>query len=182
MRMPWLTKTELLILVIIFTLLTPLFVYILNRIPISLADPKPKLPPQEQHRIYHPEGFSIIAPKGWSAIVETTQKEGFNRITIQPDIDARWSPKLSVRSHSKDENPYAPLDPNNYKPEKYLEHDAMVYEGLCADYHGWLAVFTHQGKYYRVLLMLPHGHGPPRYDKVPEYWWPFLDSLRFIQE
>jgi len=144
---------------------------------IGLVDPKPKLPPVEKNRIYHPNGFSIIAPQGWKSFVETTDNNDIDRITIQPDIDARWLPHLVARLYSEDDKPYY-LDPNHYQPDKYLEFEAEIYEGLCHDYHGWHAVFSYEGKRYGVWLMLPHGHGPLRYSKVPDYWWAFLNSFQ----
>lgn len=180
MKMKWLkfTKAELLIVAVISISLTSLMVYILINLPIGLVDPKPKLPPQEVDRIRHPKGFSIIAPKGWQSFVVTSDNNNIDRITIQPDIDARWYPHLVARLFSEDDNPYYTSDPNRYQSDSYLEFDARVYEGLCADYHGWHAVFSYEGKRYGVLLMLPHGHGSPRYNKVPDYWWSFLNTFR----
>ena len=174
-----LSKIELLVMTITVIFLTCLMAYYLDKgIKMGLADPKPKLPPLEDNRVYHPAGFSIIAPKGWRAIVETTQKEGRDRIWIQPKIDARWVPKLIVDLYHKDNEPYYAQDPNDYHPAKYLEYDAVIYEGLWFDYHGWHAVFSHQDKCYGVLLNLPHGHGPMRYNKVPDYWWAFLNTFQ----
>ena len=173
-----LSKKELLIAIAIAIVVSVLFWNFLSKVPIGLADPKPKLPPMEKNRIYHPKCFSIVAPQGWKSFIETGGKRNFNRIWSQPDIDARWSPKLIASIYNIDENPYYAMDPNDYQSGRYLEFDAQFYEGLWHDYHGWHAVFSHQGKNYSVLLMLPHGHGPPRYDKVPDYWWPFLNSFR----
>ncbi|HUT28150.1 MAG TPA: hypothetical protein VMX13_00030 [Sedimentisphaerales bacterium] len=181
MKMRWLrlTKAELLVVVIVLAASWPLMIYLLKHVPIGLADPKPVLPQREVDRVHHPQGFSIIAPKGWQSFVRTTDSNDLvDVILIQPDIDARWSPKLIVQLYSKDEDFRYARRPYNYQPGKYLKFDARIYEGLGGDYHCWEALFSHQGKRYSVLLMLPHGHGPPRYDKVPDYWWPFLNSFK----
>lgn len=142
---------------------------------IGLADPKPKLPLLEKNRIYHPKGFSVIAPEGWLSIIESSENEGRDQIVITPSINARWLPKLVIGFN---ETRTTLFDPNEYKPGKHLEYDAMIYEGLWGDYYMWHAFFSHKNSRYSVLLILPHGHGPPRYEKVPDYWWMFLNSLR----
>jgi len=176
--MRFFNRSDIYVIVVTVMVVGGLGVFLVLKVPIGLADPKPKLPPLEDNRVHHPKGFSIIAPQGWQFSIETTKNDRLDRIFIQPDIDARWSPKLIVRLLAKGKNPYYPQDPNDYQQGKYLEFNARIYEGLLADYHGWHAVFSHEGKRYDVLLMLPHGHGPPRYDKVPDYWWPFLNSFR----
>lgn len=144
---------------------------------VDLADPKPKLPPLEKNRVHHPKGFSIVAPKGWEFAIETAENRRVDRIWIQANTEARWSAKLIVSSYSEGQHVYHAMDPNEYVRDGYLEFDARIYEGLWHDYHGWHAMFSHKGERYEVLLMLPHGHGPPRYDKVPDHWWPFLNSF-----
>jgi hypothetical protein len=146
---------------------------------VGLADPKPKLPPLEKDRVRHPKGFSIIAPKGWeSMIIEAEGEEHVDCIRIQANADARWSAKLIVSLYSEGKKPYHAQDPNDYLRAKYLTFDAKIYEGLWADYHAWHAMLSYEGNLYEVLLMLPHGHGPPRYDEIPDYWRPFLNSFR----
>jgi len=177
------TKRELLMGIALGIVLLIPFWCFLSIVPIELADPKPKLPPQENNRVYHPNGFSIIAPQGWNAFIETPEKQQHNSIWVLPDVDARWSPKLGVRILNKNEYPYygnarKKYAPNKYQKSRYLDFDAQIYEGLWHDYHAWHALFSHQGKNYEVLLMLPHGHDSPRYEKVPDYWWPFLNSFR----
>jgi len=142
---------------------------------IGLVDPEPKLPPSEENRIYHPKGFSVISPDGWIAIIETNEDESRDQILIRPNINARWLPTLVI---SLNNERTTLLDPNEYYPDKYLEYDAMICEMLWGDYYDWHAFFSYKNSQYSVLLMLPHGHGPPRYEKVPDHWWPFIKSFR----
>ncbi len=142
---------------------------------IGLVDPEPKLPPLEENRVYHPKGFSLIAPDGWIASIKTIENENCDQVIIEPKIDARWTPRLVI---SLNDGRNTLLDPNGYYKGKYLEYDAMICGMSWGHYYDWHALFSHKNSQYSVLLMLPHGHGPPKYEKVPDYWWPFLESFR----
>ncbi len=146
---------------------------------IGLVDPEPKLPPLEKNRFYHPKGFSIIAPDGWISSIKTIENESCDQIIIEPNVDARWSSRLVI---SLNDERTTLLDPNEYYPDKYLEYDAMIYEGILGNYYDWHAFFSYKNSQYSVLLMLPHGHGPPKYEKVPDHWWPFLESFRIDRQ
>lgn len=146
---------------------------------ITLIDPKPKLPPQESNRIYHPRRFSIIAPKDW-IYKTTTEPNNLEGIFIYPKnaAKARFSPRFAAILYPNREDVNNRLNRDGFEKGKYLQFDAMVFEGLAGNYHRWEAIFTKDEKWYGVELMLPHGKDSIRYEKVPNYWWPFINSFR----
>lgn len=170
------TKNDIFLFITISLIALGLGIYLPFTIPIRLVDPKPKLPPEEENRVYHPRGFSIIAPEGWKSFVDSNDSNDLSLIVIQPDTNARWAPKLFAQLYTEKDNPCY-VDSSLYSQEKFLEYDAEVYEGRCGAYHQWQAVFLYEGDRYSVGIMLPHGEDETRYNKVPDYWWPFINSF-----
>ena len=146
--------------------------------PTTLIDPKPKLPPSEQNRINHPNGFSIIAPKGWKSVIKTEPNNIYSSIVIFFKNKARFEPSLVAIKYKNPEKAHYGTKYNEYLKSKFLNYEAMVFEGRSACYHVWHAIFSEDEAWYGIQLMLPHGKDGTRYEKVPDYWWPFLNSFR----
>lgn len=151
--------------------------WVASRQKMTLQDIEPKLPPLEKGRIHHPKGFSVIAPQGWFSKIETDAREGDNRIIITPSIDARWLPKFVVGLNDG----VRVADINEYRPNKYLVYDAMIYENSKSDYYFWHAIFSFRDHQFNVLLMLPNSYDFIKYDKVPNQWLEFLNTFQIDQ-
>lgn len=169
------TLTKILIIVAIVAFLLGIF---LPMGPATLIDPKPKLPPNEQNRINHPNGFSIIAPKGWKSVVETEPNNIYSSIVIFPENKARFVPSMVAIKYKNSEQAHYQTKYSEYRKSKFLNFEAKIFEGRSACYHGWHAIFSEDKAWYGIKLMLPHGKDGTRYEKVPDYWWPFLNSFR----
>ncbi|NIP24567.1 MAG: hypothetical protein GWN67_03800 [Phycisphaerae bacterium] len=170
-----LTLTKLLIIIAIFAFLLGIFG---PMGPATLIDPKPKLLPNEQNRINHPNGFSIIAPKGWTSVVKTEPNNIYSSIVIFPENKARFIPSLVAIKYKNSEQAHHLTNYSEYHKSKFLNFEAMIFEGRAVYYHRWHVIFSENEAWYGIELMLPHGKDGTRYEKVPDYWWPFLNSFR----
>ena len=145
---------------------------------VGLADPKPKLPPNEKNRIQHPNGFSIIAPEGWMTIIKTEPNNLYDCIAIFPKNKARFKPFIGTTKYKDAEEAHHLPKYSEYLKSKFLNYEAIIFEGRSARYHVWHAIFSEDETWYDIMLSLPHGKHGTRYEKVPDYWWPFLNSFR----
>jgi hypothetical protein len=169
--------TELLVIVSIIALLLAVFLPVLTHEHITINDPKPKLPAMESNRIYHPKGFSIIAPESWINKIQT-EPNNIERILIHP----KFLPELEISTYLdtvlfhdiNDVNNY--LINSNFKKCKFLLYDAMVFEGDRGRYYRWEAIFSQNERWYMVRLWLPRIG--KKYENIPDYWWPFINSFR----
>lgn len=146
--------------------------------PVRLFDPKPKLPPHEQNRIHHHNGFSIIAPEGWMSVIKTETNNTYDSIIIFPKNKARFAPSIGAIKYKNSEEAHHLPKYSEYRRSKFLNFEAIIFEGRSARYHRWHAIFSEDEAWYGIELMLPHGKHGTRYEKVPDYWWPFINSFR----
>jgi hypothetical protein len=170
-----LTLPKILIIVAVVALLLAIFIPVG---PGILIDPKPELPPHEQNRIHHHNGFSIIAPEGWRSVIKTETTSPYDSIIIFPKHKARFAPSISAIKYKNSEQAHHLPEYREYRKSKFLNFEAIIFEGRSARYHMWHAVLSEDGAWYGIELTLPHGKHGRRYEKVPDYWWPFLNSFR----
>lgn len=102
---------------------------------ITLADPKPKLPPQEQNRIHHPNGFSIITPKGWMSSIDSESNNTYDSIIIFPNNKARFAPSIEAIRYKDSEGAHRLTKHYEFHKSKFLDFEAMIFEGRIARYH-----------------------------------------------
>ncbi|MHC4215231.1 MAG: hypothetical protein ACYSWP_17860, partial [Planctomycetota bacterium] len=104
---------------------------------VRLIDPNPKLPPHEQNRIHHPNGFSIIAPEGWRSVIETDN--AYDSIIIFPKNKARFKPSIgAIKYENSEEAPHLP-EYREYRKSKFLNFEAIIFEGRSTRDHMWHA-------------------------------------------
>jgi hypothetical protein len=171
-----LARLKILIIVAVIAFLLGIFLPLLT--PAILVDPKPKLPPLEQNRIHHPNGFSIVAPKGWMPTIKTEKNNAYDSIAIFPKNKARFTPSITAIKYKDSEKAHHLTEYRDYRKSKFLNFEAIISEGRSARYHLWHAIFSEDDAWYGIMLMLPHGKNGTRYEKVPDYWWPFINSFR----
>ena len=170
-----LTLPKILILVAVIAFLLGIFA---PMGPAILFDPKPKLPLHEKNRIHHHKGFSIIAPEGWMSIIKTETGDTCDSITIFPKKRARFISSITAIKYKNSEEAHHLTKYSEYRKSKFLAFEAIIFEGRSARYHAWDAIFSEDNAWYGIRLMLPHGKHGTRYQKVPDYWWPFINSFR----
>jgi hypothetical protein len=112
-----LTLTKVLIIVAIVAFLLGIFG---PMGPTTLIDPKPKLPPNEQNRINHPNGFSIIAPKRWKSVIKTETNNRYSSIVIFFKNKARFEPSLVAIKYKNSEQAHYGTKYNEYLKSKFL--------------------------------------------------------------
>lgn len=144
----------------------------------TLFDPKPKLPPLEKNRIHHPKGFSIIAPEGWMSVVHTEPNVFYDSIFIAPKNRARFEPHIVAIQYENSDEASKSAEQEEYRKSEFLGLPAMVFKGRSARYHMWHAIFSKDDRWFAIMLMLPNGKDGIRYEAVPDYWWPFINSFR----
>jgi len=177
-----LSKLELLIVLLVAAVLISFLVTALLNMPIELSDPKPKLPPSESNRIHHPKGFSIIAPEGWTTRVETKEQGKRDSIFIQLNVDARFCTRLSVTLFPERPNFNKFPFREGYKEGRFKQYEAFIFDGDTGNYYQWNSYFHNQDKWFFVTLWLPNGDDGVRYHKIPDYWWPFIESFQIDSE
>jgi len=150
----------------------------------------PDITPNEENRVFHPAGFSIIAPAGWQNRV--TEADGAidgvyerpthanDSIRIIPNTKARLTEMLIIRKiggnwRNQDIRTATPA-----KQDRFQLPAAATFEEQRGNYWVWFALLPDQQSqehYYELSLWLPNDDIGGQ-DSVPEVWWSYLNSFR----
>ncbi|MDP7252278.1 MAG: hypothetical protein QGF00_21895 [Planctomycetota bacterium] len=143
----------------------------------GVLDPKPELPADEANRVKHAKGFSIIKPNGWESQEFVDDKLRGNSIVIRPSKVDEYSPSLEV-SMCDDRTELETLMTQRRYSFSKGGRQAVIFDPVNGPFLELIVGITREGRWYKIKLSLPNGLRKYRYQKVPQYWWAFLNSFR----
>jgi hypothetical protein len=131
--------------------------------------------PREKLRVYHPTGYSIIAPPGWISIPRKPALERYlaDSLTLEPERSIGKVPRLFVGSFSGTPDVTELLRTKQLFEGSFMGEPAYVREGLNRGMWMWRAIFERSGRWYELVLWLPH---PAEVERT-EYF-AFLQSFK----
>jgi hypothetical protein len=137
--------------------------------------------PREEDRVWHPDGYSMIAPPDWKMSIETEEKTlvRTNRgwLKVEPRNPGYYPPALTIT---------VLRDPPETEKLKSTQHfTAGTFHGLPAliasaphgKYWAYQCIFQDRDRWFQITLSMPD------YEDVPNSsWWPYVDSFRYEPE
>jgi hypothetical protein len=136
----------------------------------------PKEPPQEDRRIIHPAGFSVVCPPGW--VVKIVKRDvGLNDwISLRGGPrSTRFAPELYVGTFNG-----PPIYLSNYQETVFLGDKAYERTDLAAgngEYFTYELFLANRSQWYKICYQIPSSSQNPLYLKVPEKMMPYLESF-----
>jgi hypothetical protein len=154
----------------------------LGAIVLWLIWPHSIPPPDERNRIRHPEdGYSIIAPAGWTPSSETEEdtlnKANRGWLRADPPQTGYFPPSLVVTVLSD-----AP-DVDKLKSKEHFEdgtfHDipALIANAPEKKYWAYRVIFKDRDRWFEINLSTPDMN-----DITKSGWKPYVDSFRYEPE
>src|ERR1041384_8220649 len=125
----------------------------------------PEKTPQEDHRVVHPLGYSIVKPPGW---IERIYREDDgstmgDAIMLTPTTNRfpRFRPSLGVHTFTN-----TPVYLSNYHETLFLQMKAyeQIKEraGGSGDYFSYAVYVTNRGRWYSIIYQIPvDSRAPP---------------------
>jgi hypothetical protein len=147
-------------------------------LPAISPAPRIDIPPQEENRVRHPHGFSIIRPGRTKA---SFSEDG---IGIVPDGGrSRYTESLVVHRLAGEPDRQR-LEREGLRPGTFQDRDAFIRIGPSGRYDTWRAIINRGGWWYEIYLMTPASmelwqEEPtvPTPPPSPE-WMAYLNTLR----
>lgn len=138
--------------------------------------------PKEQNRVQHPEGFSIIAPRGWKhrICLQTDTLFPQDMIGLIPNTKARLHPlvhalKFRQQPNIEEMKKLPGYSAGRFSNGKFEGSDAYIYEGNAGKFWEWKAIFARGSNWYEVAIMVPSDNEAE--DHVSGIWWPYLNTF-----
>ena len=161
---------------------TSIVVLFVGLIVLWLLWPHTMPPPDERNRVYHPEdGYSIIAPAGWTASSET--EEGTlnhtNRgwLKLDPPQTGYFPPSLMITVLTD------PPDVDKLKSKDHFEDGtfhglpALIVSAPQKKYWAYRVIFKDRDRWFEINLSTPDIN-----DINKTGWKPYIDSFRYEPE
>ena len=134
--------------------------------------------PDEANRVWHPEdGYSIIAPPGWTRSFETESgtlnKANRGWLRVDPTEPQYHPPSLVVTRLPKAPDP-ATLEKDRFTDGEFQSRPAKIFEGPLKKDYAHRIIFNDHDQWFEINLTV----GMPM-DIVHSDWWPYIDSFRY---
>ena len=141
----------------------------------------PEETPQEDRRVVHPLGFSVVKPSGWFEKIFRDDDHNLmgDEIYLLPTTNrVRFRPCLRVSTFTN-----TPAYLSNYHQTRFLDMDAYEKTVLRAgngDYFTYELYFPNRDRWYRIIYQIPADSRTPSITSVPETMLPYMKSFKPI--
>ena len=150
----------------------------------SLRSGPPWIPeetPQEDRRIVHPIGFSVVKPPGWCEKIFRDNDGSLmgDEIYLLPTTNRlRFRPCLRVSTFTN-----TPVHLSNYNETLFLKmkaYEKTVLRAGNGDYFTYELYLTNGGRWYEIIYQIPADSRTPSITTIPESMMPYIQSFRPI--
>ncbi len=150
----------------------------------SLSNGPPWIPvetPQEDRRVVHPLGFSVVKPPGWFEKIFRDDDHNLmgDEIYLLPTTNkVRFRPDIRVSTFTN-----TPVYLSNYHETLFLKmkaYEKTVLRAGNGDYFTYDVYVTNSGRWYEIIYQIPADSRTPSITTVPESMMPYIQSFRPI--
>lgn len=148
----------------------------------SLPSGPPWIPeegPQEDRRVVHPLGFSVVKPPGWSEKIFRDDDHNLmgDTIYLLPTTNrVRFRPCFRVSAFTN-----TPAYLTQYHQTRFLgitAYEKTVLRAGNGDFFAYELLLTNRDLWYQIIYQIPADSRSPSITSVPETMLPYIQSFK----
>jgi hypothetical protein len=137
--------------------------------------------PRDADRVWHPDGYSVIAPPDWKMSIETEEKTlvRTNRgwLKVEPRNPGYYPPTMTITALRDPPETARLKETQHFTEGTFQGKPALIASAPHGKYWAYQTIFQDRDRWFQITLSMPD------YADVPNSsWWPYLDSFRYQPE